>query len=394
MVHKALLGIEYTAIMGIFLLLLTFASSTSLTEGQLGGGGGPPTSPGDGDGHGGDGGEGEDEGDDVGGGAGDPAEPLPGNTGGGEGGTVDSNALGGVRFEGSGTEDAGTPLTVTIFTISTPEGEERRTRITSGNRNYRDTILIPKTTPEDGTIETDFTTKGRRSARLSFNVEKDVVNIKITVEEASAQDKARVDIRRRQDSDENKDRTVLDYFRLDVEGDDIVNEKLKVFLPTSLTDNKVDFSIFILNDDGTRVNFITTTTPITAGTVAVEANIKPNSLFVIDARNIVKGPNLCNNDNVCDFPAESVGTCPSDCFPPTVDYNECEPGSYQCIGDMLYQCQPNGEDLLNLETCDLGCSRGACLTEASAPGTSSIFIIMVLIVVVLGLAVATTFMRR
>ncbi|MBI4176718.1 MAG: hypothetical protein HY518_05920 [Candidatus Aenigmarchaeota archaeon] len=116
------------------------------------------------------------------------------------------------------------------------------------------------------------------------------------------------------------------------------------------------------------------------------------SLFVINAKEIVRGPSLCNNDGAC-IPPETETTCPGDCIsePP----RSCSPGEAICIGPTIYTCA-SGE-FLKGKKCTYGCSEGSCLEQGETQGfdlRNSLYIFLVIAVIAVAMVVAAVFLRR
>jgi hypothetical protein len=115
------------------------------------------------------------------------------------------------------------------------------------------------------------------------------------------------------------------------------------------------------------------------------------SLFVINAKEIITAPPLCDSDGICEPPTENEATCPTDCIPTAEE--KCKEGETLCIGDSLYRCV--SREFLKTETCKFGCSDGACLEEEPPLSfQNTLYMIIMSALIILAMGVAIIFLRK
>lgn len=409
--RKALMGIEYTAVIGLILLMLTFSGSSVVpAEGRAGGSGDPGPSgasvdppddapPGPGGSPSGGSPEGGDSGSDTdpsGGGIGSPQDPDDDEPSGSGPSTppptITSVGSGKIipRFTGVGTQPPGQAIPVTTFTSTAIDGSQKTVNLVKEPTLWYDAILTDVNPNEE--MQIFFFSDSAHILKLVFTSSETITDALTTVEKLSDQDQALID-----QAFEGTDRRVIDATRVTINyHNNVPSPIMTALLPQSITSEAglEDFTFTKIHPDGTTKTFTTTTVEKIGDTLAVSAHVDFNSLFVIDARDIVKGPSLCNNDGTCSPPTETKATCPADCLDGSSSL-VCQPNKHSCIGNVLYDCQPDGQNLRQLENCEFGCADGVCLTVDQASDSGNfIYIMLVTVVVVMGLAVTAMFMRK
>jgi len=110
-----------------------------------------------------------------------------------------------------------------------------------------------------------------------------------------------------------------------------------------------------------------------------QSNIPGFSYFIIAAAE--EGQTVCDNDGTCEpTQGETFDNCPNDCPEGTIT---CTPGTLQCFGDDLKQCDSEGTNWELVETCQHGCSDGECQAAAAADSTWLVVALIIVVVVVL-----------
>ena len=138
-----------------------------------------------------------------------------------------------------------------------------------------------------------------------------------------------------------------------------------------------------------------TLTPVTTehlgdGSYKATLTSKFSPWLVIDAKNIIKSPKLCNNDGKCNN-NENSATCPLDCLTTSPD-GVCEDGETKCIGNKLYVCK---KKFIEKEKCEFGCDpeTNKC-RDKPLPNFPLIFMFVAIGAMVMMLALAVIFLRR
>jgi len=369
MQRKALMGIEYTLVIGVVFLLLTISNTPPLfglvidpdpnPNGGSNGNGGdiPPVSTGGG-----------------------------GSTGPIDSGEIDINTFSGVSIIPHGSKELIElePEDVTI-TVKTVEIADRSKQVVEiGVEDEWDTMVLGKIDPDAGAVMVKHKTKQKGYA-LELTLEVDAVSgAVISFPEITSGDTFLIN------SVFNRvERDIIEVISIETNIDNLKESRLRIVVPPEDIVEKSNPMFTRVNSDGSYDDFLAT--EIEEGTY--ELVTTSFSLWVFNMVGVVTAPSFCDNDGICEPENhESLSTCPSDCITTAPD-QDCVPQNFECIGSKRYQCQPNGVDRLEIENCEFGCTDGACLQSPSSFGVESIYLVAVVIVIVLGLVVAATFLR-
>jgi len=382
--HKALMGIEYVTIIGIFILLLSTSFSYSADPDrppELPPD--PPGDPGDGDGDSGDGGNG-----------GEVPELSP-----------DTSPGDGV-VDGTNTGTGGTVTTNPDYeiTITLENGTESEPTVMVSENTY--TIID---TNIEGTVRWLDAEEGQTlsfrpkiegffyetPSRLSVTTKKDQ-DIEFTVSSVSVPKTAEIITAAKKWDN----RVVFSAFRLET---DNVLEDLETNYRFTLMKSDlegIDLNTVVLSkrsgkDYSLIEHKLTTLAVETMETYTWVASIDSLSLFTINAKEIIKAPTLCDNDGKCEPPSENKATCPSDCFTITQPEEQlCAPGETNCIGNNVYTCASNGKNIIKTEMCEFGCIDGKCLLEPTPQLQNTIYLMLAAIVIVIGLGISIIMLRK
>jgi len=250
---------------------------------------------------------------------------------------------------------------------------------------------------EEYTVEIPVERKTQGGARLEFLSEQKNEDVEIKIVEAGPV------LRSRLSNDFDRiNKTVFTAFELNTS----ITADGKIFFTvngTWISENAGSPDMVVLsqlNPDmsfkynlPTKLTFISHEPDRRVKTASYQAELPRSfSLFVINARKIVSAPALCNGDSICQPPSENSVTCPADC-PLITGETKCQEGESICIGDTVYRCV--SDKFLKSEVCSLGCDSGQCLSQAPPANTqNTILIITVTALIVMALAAALVFLRK
>ena len=141
--------------------------------------------------------------------------------------------------------------------------------------------------------------------------------------------------------------------------------KSTVRLNRHVSGNWVGLSTQLVNETLNHINY--------------ESDSPGFSYFAVTGEAVNVSVPVCNNNSVCEPGlGENASNCPADC---NVTGQVCVPGTRQCSGSLLQECNPGGTGWAAVQDCTYGCGNGQCLEKPV--GADYTFIIIMAAAVVI-----------